>query len=359
MSWPDPPRGRTDPAYYHDAADSTEAQIRADFTQYHQLREIAPFAETPAQEREFHHRAAELAATWGRHEFAPRRMLWNQLHAAVAGWQLRPERTRQLYDQLSRSEAAHEPSVDPLAWRNIRQAGEITGHVENTTFQSSQDGARWRPHDRTRDQERDQQPLRAFERALGGRIPDEPAVETTTPLPTVAEEQQVATRAVQDLTAQHTILAQTWNGSTEHDQALLARLESLLEAAQSARADAAAAGVGTKELDAAYRTGRDGIFWAQQPGIPTPARQGDMGTARQHGATATALSRTPGSDSTTDPPTDIGHSAVEVVNTDPAGALITEATLAALPATHLHAWQDPEPEPSVEVPSNFGIEVDL
>ncbi|MEV0027910.1 hypothetical protein [Nocardia sp. NPDC050793] len=316
MSWPDPPRGPTDPAYWRDTASSLEAESRADFSLYYQLRLIAPHSETPEQQRELTARADELAAKHGRHESIEARTLWGQMQAAVAGWELRPETTRQLFARLDQARAAGDLPVDEMVWRNLRQAAELTGHLETTVTGSDQDGARWQPPQRSLDREAHR--ATAFDRALGGRGPEldltdvDAVIAETDRLLAVEEQagdldrgehehtdllpeqlraapvpdtgaseeseretrQLTALRALQDYTAEHARLAETWDGSPEHDQAQIARLESLLDAARTARINAADAGVPMADIDAAYLAGRDGHYWHQQPGPQLPDRDG-------------------------------------------------------------------------------------
>ncbi|WP_067837298.1 hypothetical protein [Nocardia lijiangensis] len=310
MSWPDPPRGPTDPAYYRDAATSLEAEVRADFALHYQLREIAPYGETPEQVQELTARADELAATRGRSESVEARTLWGQLQAAVAGYEARPETTRQLFARLDQAKAAGDLPVDELAWRNLRQAAEVTGHLEATVTGSDQDGARWQPAQRSRDREAHR--ATAFDRALGGRGPElttlaevdaviaetdrllaaeeelgdldrgehehasllperlrsAPVADTYAGEPGREPAQIAALREVQDFTAEHARLVEAWEGSPEHDQAQIARLESLLAAARTARMNAADAGVALADIEAVYLAGREGTYWHQQPGDP-------------------------------------------------------------------------------------------
>ncbi|MFI6779211.1 hypothetical protein [Nocardia sp. NPDC050412] len=287
MSWPEPRHAATDPAYYHDVADPTEAQIRADFTRYYQLRLVAPFAETPEQKQEFTIQADQLAAQWGRHESIEHRRQWEQLQAAVSGWELRPEATRAAYSRIDQAKAAGELGVDALVWRNLRQAAEVTGHIETTTNGSDQDRARWQPpqHSAGRDAER----TGLLDRALGGRGPElasltevDAIIAETDQLLAAEEEfgdldtgaderaarQREALRRLQDLTAEHAWLSEHWDGSPEHDQAHIARLESLLAEARSARVDAADTGVLPADIEAAYRAGRDGTYRHEHAGAP-------------------------------------------------------------------------------------------
>ncbi|MEU2032570.1 hypothetical protein [Nocardia amamiensis] len=342
MSWPDPRHGTTDPAYYRDAADSTEAQLRADFTRYYQLREIAPHGETPEQQREFTAQADALAARWGRHESPEHRTLWAQLQAAVAGWEARPESTRAAYDRITQAKADGDLDLDPVVERNLRQAAEITGHAEPVVNGSEQDGARWRPLDGALGQEADRASL--LDRALGGRAPglaslaevdaiiaetgqlleaEEAAGDRDTGGDERAARQRAALRQLQDSTAEHTRLADAWPGAPEQDQAHLARLESLLAAARAARVDAAVAGVPAADIEAVYHAGRDGSYWHQQPGnSQAPSTGGPAATAYQG----------------LDLPPPLGEMAAAEPSTAPGGAEIDEAIGAALPEAHLGDW---------------------
>ncbi|MGV9822954.1 hypothetical protein [Nocardia xishanensis] len=315
MSWPDPPHGRTDPAYYRDAATSLEAEIRADFARYYQLRLVAPFGETSEQVRDLTTRADELAATWGRHESVEARALWGQLQAGVAGWEARPETTRQLFARLDQARTAGDLPVDELVWRNLRQAAELTGHLETTVTGSTQDGARWQPAQRFPTREAEHTTL--FDRALGGRGPElttlaevDPVIAETDRLLAIEEElgdldrgehehtallperlrsapvagastgepdreadQIAALRDLQNLTAEHARLVENWDSSPEHDQAHIARLESLLSAARTARMTAGDAGVPLADIETVYLAGREGTYWHQQPGDPQPGNR--------------------------------------------------------------------------------------
>ncbi|MET8779013.1 hypothetical protein ABZV58_28755 [Nocardia sp. NPDC004654] len=320
MSWPDPPRGPTDPAYWREASTSLEAEVRADFSLYYQLREIAPHSETAEHRRELTARADELAAKHGRHESVEARTLWGQMQAAVAGWEVRPETTRQLFNRLDQAQAAGDLPVDELVWRNLRQAAELTGHLEVIVTGSDQDGARWQPPQRSLAPEAHRTTL--LDRALGGRgpeldlagvdmiiaetdrllaieeqagdldrgehehtdlLPDRlrsaPVADTSASAQSERETRQIAAlREVQDLTAEHTRLVETWDGSPEHDQAQIARLESLLDAARAARVEAAEAGAALADIDAVYLAGRDGRYWHQQPGYPPLAHRDSQAT---------------------------------------------------------------------------------
>lgn len=350
MSWPDPRHGATDPAYYHDAVDRTEAQIRADFTLYYQLRLVAPFAETAEQTQEFTTQADALAARWGRHSSPGNRTQWEQLQAAVAGWEHRPEATRAAYDHIDRAKTAGDVGVDAVVWRNLRQAAEVTGHIETRTTGSDQDGARWRPpqHSAGRDAERPG----LLERALGGRGPELAnlaeidAIIAETDLRLVAEEelgdldtgaeeraarQRAALRQLQDLTAEHAWLAERWDGTPEQDQAHIARLESLLTAARTARVNAADAGVAPADIEAAYRAGRDGTYRHELTGDPRLASHTQQVEERDLAASDTAAEGIE------------NHTSDGLAWADRGGgAAIDDATATALPGTEFAEWSSAE-----------------
>ncbi|MFE9324158.1 hypothetical protein ACIHDR_11715 [Nocardia sp. NPDC052278] len=360
MSWPDPRHATTDPAYYHDAANRTEAQIRADFTRYYQLREIAPHGETPAQQREFAAQADELAARWGRHESVEHRTLWAQLQAAVAGWEARPESTRRAYDRITRSVADGDLEIDAVVGRNLRQAAEITGHIETFTAGSHHDGARWRPPDRTFGREAERGSL--LDRALGGSAPvltslaevdaiiaetDQllDAQEATGDLDTGRDErlarQRAALRQLQDSTAEHTRLVEVWPDSPEQGQAHIARLESLLDDARAARVDAALTGAPVADIEAVIHAGRDGTYWHDHPGnlrvlsTPTGMHQG--------------LNPVPA----------LGDPAAPEPSTDPGGAEIEEAIGAALPEAEVGEWSDTEVSEEPAMAPAVGVDADM
>ncbi|UGT70827.1 hypothetical protein LTT66_12020 [Nocardia gipuzkoensis] len=362
MSWPDPRHGTTDPAYYRDATDPTEAQIRADFTHYYQLRLIAPHGETPDQQQQFTAWADELAARWGRHESPEHRRLWGQLQAAVAGWEARPEFTRAAYNRITRANLEGDLDVEPMVWRNLRQAAEITGHIETTTTGSDQDGARWQPpaHSPERTMER----VSVLERALGGSGPElaslaeVDAIIAATDQLLEAEEatgdadsgreerltrQRVALRQLQDATAEHTRLADAWPGTSQRDQAHLARLETLLHDARTARVDAAAAAASSVDIEAAYHAGLAGTYSHQSPANLPQTTAADPWTGRDATAAEHLVDLTP------EPGLDYA-----------AGAQTSEAIDAALPEAGFAAWSpadghQEQPAPSLEV----GAEADL
>ncbi|MGY2087900.1 hypothetical protein [Nocardia gipuzkoensis] len=301
MSWPDPRYGTTDPGYYHDAANDTEAQIRADFTRYYQLRLIAPHGETPEQQQQFTAWADELAAHWGRHEAPEQRRLWGQLQAAVAGWEARPEFTRAAYNRITRAKLGGDLDVEPVVWRNLRQAAEITGHIETTTTGSEQDGARWQPPDHS--PERATERASVLERALGGRGPElaslaeVDAIIAETDRLLEAEEtagdgdtgrderltrQRDALRQLQDATAEHTHLSDAWPSAPERYQQHLERLESLLDAARTARLAAADAAASPADIEAAYHAGLAGTYSHQDPAGPEQLALPDPLTGLEH-----------------------------------------------------------------------------
>ncbi|MEV6140496.1 hypothetical protein AB0L63_31540 [Nocardia sp. NPDC051990] len=366
MSWPEPRHAATDPAYYHDASDRTEARIRADFTRYYQLRLVAPFAETPGQKQEFTTQADDLAARWGRHSSIEHRRQWEQLQAAVSGWELRPEATRAAYTRIDQAKSAGQLGVDALVWRNLRQAAEVTGHIETTITGSDQDGARWRPPEDSAGRDVERSDL--LERALGGRGPelrtlaevdaiiaetDEllAAEEELGDLDTGADEraarQRAALRRLQDLTAKHAWLSEHWDGSPEQDQTYIARLESLLAAARTARCDAADAGAPPADIEAAYRAGRDGTYRHEHTGDA----QLEPNTQPEHNL-AVYDSEAEGFANPRDglPNNDRGG-----------GAAIDDATAAALPGTDFAEWPtaDDFDENPATIHRLHGVDADL
>ncbi|WP_216916746.1 hypothetical protein [Nocardia noduli] len=272
MSWPDTePESTTDPAYYRDAADPREAQLRADFTRFHQLRLIAPFGETPDQVTEFMNQAHGLAAKWRDAGKAEKR-LWTQLDAASATFESRPTTAIAAYGKLAQARANGDPTVDELTWRTLLQAAVITGRIEPGISGSIPSGARSRPQDRSLGRAPD--PNSALDRALGGRGPEIADVTEVDAIINAANElltteadpgtterevaQMAALRQVQDLTAEHTRTSERFAGVSSHDQDLLERLEDLLGRARTARVDAATFGASQADIDAAYLAGRDG-----------------------------------------------------------------------------------------------------
>ncbi|WP_405180794.1 hypothetical protein OG225_06230 [Nocardia sp. NBC_01377] len=279
MSWPDtPPESTTDPAYYRDAADPREAQLRADFTRFHQLRLIAPFGETPDQVTEFMNQAHDLAAKWRTAGHAEQR-LWSQLDAASATFQSRPVTAVAAYGRLAQAQADGDPTVDELTWRTLRQAAQITGRIEPGINGSTQDGARSRPQDRSAGRTPD--PASVLDRALGGRGPEIASLTEVDAIIAATDElldaeehygdsdagaverevaQRAALRRVQDLTAEHTRTSERFAGVVSHDQDLLERLEDLLGQVRDARIEAVTAGASQPDIDAAYLAGRDGTY---------------------------------------------------------------------------------------------------
>ncbi|MGQ4618993.1 hypothetical protein [Nocardia sp. R7R-8] len=363
MSWPDPRHATTDPAYYRDADNATEAQIRADFTRYYQLRLIAPHGETPTQQQELTAWADELAARWGRHESLEHRHLWGQLQAAVAGWEARPEFTRAAYHRINRAKLEGDLDVEPVVWRNLRQAAEITGHLETTTTGSDQDGARWQPPGRSPEQHAE--PTSVLDRALGGRGPElasiaeVDAIIAETDRLLDAEEaagdldagrdarltrQRVALRQLQDATAEHTRLADHWpHGTPEQDQARLARLESLLDTARTARTNAAQTAAAPADIEAAYRAGLTGAYSHELPANLQQLLAPDHSPARP--ARPAQQSIEPSQASGLD---------------DDAGAQMSAAIDAALPDADFRAWSAAEGPEDPPAPSRaVGVDADL
>jgi len=292
MNWP-PSRTSTptDPGYYHDAASPREAKLRADFTRYHYLREIAPYGESPAQIVDLTARAAALSTRWERSGPIEQRSLWSQLDAATAVWRTRPETARAQYFQLAHAKAAGDLPVDEQTWRTLSQAAIITGRIEPGITGSDQDGARSRPQDRALGTAAD--PANLLDRALGGRGPDIgslaeidaiiavtdellEAEERDGDLDTGADERAVARqnalRQVQDLTAEHTHTGERFTGIGSHDQNLIDHLDGLLARTRLARSAAEQAGASPEQVHTAYLAGRDGTYY-HSTAAPEPASE--------------------------------------------------------------------------------------
>ncbi|WP_051028837.1 MULTISPECIES: hypothetical protein [Nocardia] len=279
MSWAQSqPGSPTDPGYYHDAADDREARLRADFALHHYLSEIAPFGETSEQVAELTERARLLALRWADPGDVEAHELWTQLDAATRAWQSHPETTRTAYVRVAAAHADGDEVVDDLTLRSLRQAAVLTGRVEPDITGSAQDSARSRPQDRANVIEL--RPGNAVDRALGGRGPEVSMAEIDALIATTddlldAEEldgdldtgtdrrsvdRAAALRRVQDLSAEHTRTSERFADLPNHDQALIERLEELLDQTRQARGDAALAGADPEQIHRAYLAGRDGTY---------------------------------------------------------------------------------------------------
>ncbi|VFA96279.1 hypothetical protein [Nocardia cyriacigeorgica] len=303
---------------------ATEAALRDDFTRAHNLRMIAPHAESPEQARVFLDQAAALAAHWtGDPEF---RGLWHELEAAVGAWEARPETTGIAFRRLSQTHAAGDLPIDDRQWRTLAQAAELTGHHDPTIAGSGQDSARWQPIPNA---ELDSSRASVLDRALGGRAPEPVSLDEVdaviaetnrllelehdlgdrdtgadehasllppqlqaAPAVDVEGRRSAALGQLQNFTAEHQRLVGEWDGPAEAVDTLVTRLDSLLEAARTARRDAAEAGASATDIEAAYHTGRDGHYW--QPDQHAPAAHGadappGPSAAVEDGATIHAL----------------------------------------------------------------------
>ncbi len=274
------PGSPTDPDYYRDAASPREAKLRADFTRYHYLREIAPYGETPAEIADLTSQAEALDSQWRGSGPPEQRQLWSQLDAATAVWRARPETTRAQYFRLAQAKAAGDLPVDDLVWRTLSQAAVITGRIEPGITGSVQDGARSRPQDRALGVHAD--PANLLDRALGGRGPEIVSMdeidaiiaatdalldteELHGDLDTGTDERAVARasalRQVQDLTAEHTHASAQFTGISSQDQNLIARLDDLLAQTRDARSTAERSGATPEQTHIAYLAGREGSYF--------------------------------------------------------------------------------------------------
>ncbi|MEU3010115.1 hypothetical protein [Nocardia asteroides] len=405
MSWITQGTRYTDPAYYRDSASLIEAQLRADFATYHQLREIAAFGETPSDVVEYAARAHAIARSW-QHESTPeQRALWQQLGAAAQAWTSDPDTARVEFSRLQQAFVEGNSGIAPDMIRTQRQAAEITGHLEPVYDHSIQDGARWRPRHLTVVRDRSttggvQQPS-AADRALGGRATGElnlaeidaiidatdellgaeealgdldrgtdeldaliPPGQRFAPVRydyTAAQDQHKAhiqaLRRVQDLTAEHLRLAGQFDGSPEGGQALIDRLETLIDATRRARLEAIDVGVTERDITAAYRAGLDGHYWSQQPGV---AHLGQLDQLLSEDAPAlaelSALRTEHGAQTIQAPELALAASAEfahpsALTSTHPAGAAITSAVDAALPDGGSDSgWSSPELTGVIDAP---------
>lgn len=336
MTWITEPVGYANPAYYSDSADHNEQQLRADFAKYYQLREIAPFGDTPADTAEMTQRADELAMRWGHHQSSDHRRIWETLQAAVMGWEVRPDLARRNFDQLARARDAGDLTVDDTLWRSLQQARAITGHGSDLpSFDSILDAARRFPNlepGRTLASQphrvrADADSRTAVERTLGAPR-DNSAASTVTSLDHVRDiiaatdaaldteeaagdldtgrearrmllprevrdapisynyahsevwelRQAALLREVQDLACEHTTVADAFDG--HDDQTRITTLEALRDGLASARRDALRAGVPAADVDRAYVLGRDGIYWSVEPSHPRLGRIAQLSDER-------------------------------------------------------------------------------
>ncbi|WP_433622252.1 hypothetical protein [Nocardia sp. CA-120079] len=326
MTWLEQPRGYLDPLYYADAASDTEQHLRADFAKHYALREIAPYGETPADVARLENSAVELAAPWVHHDMPQWRTLWGQIDAVAGEWEADSEAARRYFDSLARSRHAGDRSVDDMTWRTLRQAREITGHTDGIAYGSSQDQASWRatgpsrlitntttsqahsaPDTAAASTQGTGPVLSAVDRALGARpgarllsMDEVEAVIDGIDLALDWEEelgdrdgteqlarQAALLREVQDLTAEHSRVADGQGEPIDDPEALVEHMESLLAQVRRARADALAGGVEYSDIDLAYRAGLDGTYWSDRPAHPHLGRIAQL-TAERDDARAEA-----------------------------------------------------------------------
>lgn len=402
MTWGNRGSSFTDPAYYREAADHVEAQLRADFATHHQLREIAAYGETPAQVVEYKARAHAIARQWQQDASPEHQQLWHDLASAVDAWTANPETARVEFGQLQQSFIEGGAGVDASTIRTQRQAAELTGHLEPVNDRSAQDGARWRPRHLSVVPDPGVEATHSdnfVDRALGGRAAVElsmaeveaiingsdellaaeealgdidigddeitallPAAQRNAYLtPTVTVDQlpaQIgAVRRVQDLAAQHARLATEFDESPEGSQVRIDQLERLMDGARHARRAASLAGADHAEITAAYQAGLAGHYWSQQPGAPRLAQlehvlrerdtaiaelatlRSQLGLAPDH---PPALALAAGAENTNHPASNTAP---------PGGAVIASAVEAALPDADPAAdWASPELTGVIDAP---------
>ncbi|MFD3706154.1 hypothetical protein ACFWUP_23695 [Nocardia sp. NPDC058658] len=311
MTWINAGSGFTRPQYYTDAADDTEARLRAEFAAWHQLREIASSGRTNSDVVEYLARAHQIHRRWTTDVDAESRVRWQTLSDVRDAWLRDPEAARRSFAHMRNT--VGENTTEPIAVRDQHQMAELTGHAEPPNLRSNQDQTRFRPTHLSLVRDTDpSRHLSAAQRALGGEAttmltPDEVAaiIDATDDHLTVEEslgdadtgterilalippDQRFAPvttdytaetstalshigalRRLQDLYAEHVHLAEAFDGSPERGQDLIDQLEKLLEAGRSARDHAVAVGVSRVDIDAAYQSGVHGNFWSAQPGVP-------------------------------------------------------------------------------------------
>lgn len=340
MSWLAEPIGFANPDYYTDATSSTEKQLRAEFAQYYQLREIAPFGRTDADTVEMNSRANDLAMRWGHHETARWRTMWESLQAAVMGWESRPELARRNFDHLARARTTGDLAVDDELWRSLQQARAITGHGHDARAESGLDAQHRYPNvapeaflsaalsvpaepDRRTAVERTlgaprsvgsdtvtleridaviaetDAALNAEERAgdrdtgrearqalLPRAIRDAPITYDYGESEAWDLRQASLLREIQDLACQHSTIADSFDG--HDDQHRITRLETLRTAVTAARRAALRAGVAPADVDRAYTLGRDGLYWSNEPSHPRLGRIAQLTEDRDQARTQAA-----------------------------------------------------------------------
>ncbi|MGV9678791.1 hypothetical protein ACWDSJ_26205 [Nocardia sp. NPDC003482] len=329
--------GYADPDFYPDPEPEVR-QLRADFAHYYQLLEIAPYAIDEQTRLEFTQHAEGLATRWGSHDDRRLREMWQARHAAVLGWESRPEQARAIFDQIARSREAHDLVVDDQLWEALVDARRVTGHGPGPLTGSSQDADHRYPHLRA-ETYRDARPApgtdasldvedvrEPWERTLGAPrngtvLPDltevdaviaatdaaldaeERAADLDTGydarsalLPRAVREAPVShlyldtaardarhaalLRQVQDLAAEHANLA--FDGDPSDDQARLHQLETLRQAISDASREARHAGIAVEAIEHAYHLGRDGIYWSTEPADPHLGRIAQLTEQRDH-----------------------------------------------------------------------------
>ncbi|MEV6362153.1 hypothetical protein [Nocardia asteroides] len=385
----------TDPAYYRDAADPLEAQLRAAFATHHQLREIAPWGETPSVVVEYAARAYDIARQWqaGTPEH---QQLWQQLSSAAEVWASDPDAARTEFARLQQAFIEGNSGIAAATIRTQRQAAELTGRLEPLFNNSTQDGARWRPRHLSLVTEPNatgpQRSVSAADRALGGRAAQQlslaeidaiidatdevlsaeelagdldngldernaliPAQHRSTPATSYDytgdldrhRDQIDAVRRVQDLTAEHLRLAGEFDGTVQGGQVLIERMDTLIEATRTARRTAAALGVDDDEITAAYRTGLTGQYWSQDPGVPRLAQLDQARSERDQAIAHIDSLRPEFAEPAPGPTSAAGAEAVATPNVpgsiDSPGAVIEHAVAAALPDFDVGGdWTSPE-----------------
>ncbi|MFI6041942.1 hypothetical protein ACIA8C_09925 [Nocardia sp. NPDC051321] len=323
MSWLDRRGGANNPEHYPDAASADEAQLRADAAHWYSLLLVSEFAESPQQRAEFKSQAGQLAAKWSRNPSVAHRIQWTRLRDAFREWENSPDQAAQELRKLERAHAANADGVDEIGLRNLRQAGEQTGHLEPGVTGSEQDSARWQPVTPAASANRAPSTDRGIgradanaaaatpwgrnvlDRALGtvqsmldpeevgaiiagsdqhretaeelgtldieesAAIPDQAR---TTPAGEATRLQRAALQVLQDLYAEHTRTVEAINDlapdSVEYNLTKVAELERISARYRSARVVAARIGAPAEVIKSVSLAGQAGTYWEDGPGDP-------------------------------------------------------------------------------------------
>jgi len=325
MSWPYRRYGSTDPDNYPEIPEQAARELRADFEHQHNLREIAPFGETPEQTAQFEQEAERIEALWGQHDNQRLRQLWAGLKSVADLLDTHPVLARDIADRMVRAEAVADTSGE--ADRDHRTAVEQTlgmpragaALLNRTQVDEliAATGEVLAVHELL---------TRATQRAmlLPPGLREIPAVDESNSSEMWRGLRVVLARQLHALAATHEQVAAEFGteplaaevgGDRGADEDRIDRLAQLQDALRVARADALGAGIPSEVADRVYRAGRDQAW--------------ELTSARDAQQLAPYLGADPGhpnSRSATAPTLDPGPTA--------GGAVIEESVGAALTGGH-------------------------